>query len=516
MASLIYAQLSPGELSKGHSHLEGLTNCTKCHELGHKVSNEKCLACHTELKERIDQKKGLHTSVFVKGKDCFQCHSDHHGLKFEIVRFKTDTFNHELTGYNLEGAHAKNQCTDCHKKAFISDPELAKKSFTYLGLQTECLACHDDYHQQTLTGNCTNCHSQNAFKPATKFNHQNTSFQLLGKHNQVACQKCHKITTEQGKKFQQFKGVKAGNCTDCHSDVHNNKLGQNCTDCHSYDSFKSTRIQNNFNHDQTNFKLEGKHQNVSCKQCHKQKFTQSFAHNQCVDCHSDYHNKQFVKNNTVPDCITCHSVQGFSPAFFTLEQHNQSSFVLSGSHMATPCFACHKKQDRWEFRNIGFTCDNCHEDIHQAYINPVYYPENNCRACHSTENWQAIQFDHQKTQFGLSGAHIMVSCRKCHFSINEIGETEQRFKGLRTQCSTCHHDIHHGQFNQGELAHCDRCHITQSFKPSSKFDHNKTQFVLDGKHVNLTCKQCHINITEDKESYVLYKIKDFKCEDCHR
>lgn len=37
----IFAQLSPGELSKPHSKLEGLSNCTKCHELGEQVKKRK-------------------------------------------------------------------------------------------------------------------------------------------------------------------------------------------------------------------------------------------------------------------------------------------------------------------------------------------------------------------------------------------------------------------------------------------------------------------------------------------
>jgi len=54
------AQISPGDLTKSHAQLEGMLNCTKCHVLGDKVSNDKCLECHKELKARIDQKKGYH------------------------------------------------------------------------------------------------------------------------------------------------------------------------------------------------------------------------------------------------------------------------------------------------------------------------------------------------------------------------------------------------------------------------------------------------------------------------
>jgi len=148
----VFSQISPGELYKGHSNLEGMSNCTKCHTIGAKVSNDKCLFCHTEIKERINLKKGYHVSSEVKGKECASCHNDHHGKNFQIIRFTTTTFQHNLTGYKLEGAHSKKQCTDCHNSKFITNSKLKTKPHTYLGLNTECVSCHTDYHQKTLVG----------------------------------------------------------------------------------------------------------------------------------------------------------------------------------------------------------------------------------------------------------------------------------------------------------------------------------------------------------------------------
>ena len=37
------AQISPGDLATVHAHLEGMANCTLCHTLGAKVSNENAL-----------------------------------------------------------------------------------------------------------------------------------------------------------------------------------------------------------------------------------------------------------------------------------------------------------------------------------------------------------------------------------------------------------------------------------------------------------------------------------------
>ena len=51
-------QISPGDLSEPHAHLKGLSNCTKCHILGEKVSNEKRLDCQLEIGIRISESRG--------------------------------------------------------------------------------------------------------------------------------------------------------------------------------------------------------------------------------------------------------------------------------------------------------------------------------------------------------------------------------------------------------------------------------------------------------------------------
>ncbi len=511
----VYAQISPGELAKVHSHLEGISNCTQCHTLGEKVSNDKCLACHTELKVRIDQKKGYHASYQVRGKQCAGCHNDHHGLTFQIVRFDKDKFNHDLAGYRLTGAHGRKKCDDCHKAEFIKDTKIKAKKFTYLGLKTECLNCHDDYHQKTLSANCTNCHNDEKFKPASKFDHQKAKFKLAGKHEQVACADCHKTSLRNGQKFQEFKGIKATNCTNCHKDPHENKFGQNCSECHNNESFTVVGGIKNFDHDRTSFKLEGKHQNVVCKSCHKNKLTTPLNYKRCTDCHTDYHKMQFAKNGISPDCSACHNVKGFTEFSYTIEQHNTGVFPLKGAHVATPCFACHKKQEKWEFKEIGKLCKDCHLNIHQDYISDKYYPESNCEVCHTINRWNAVTFDHKKTQFELEGAHAKQSCRDCHFNNEKTGHVNQKFAGLKINCISCHNDVHAAQFESNGVTDCKKCHNSESFNPASKFDHSKTTFVLDGKHVNVACNKCHEEVTKQGVTFVLYKTNKLKCEDCH-
>jgi len=507
-----FAQISPGELAKVHSHLEGMSKCTQCHTLGDKVSNEKCLACHSEIKERIDKKKGYHSSTAVKGKECASCHNDHHGKNFQIVKFETNTFDHNLTGFKLEGKHNKKKCVDCHDAKFITDSKIKSKTFTYLGLKTECLTCHEDYHQKTLSNSCANCHDNTAFKPAPKFNHTNSKFPLIGKHQTVECLKCHKADTQNGKKFQHFTGIEHSKCTNCHKDVHENKFGQNCAQCHTETSFQTIKGTSKFDHSKTNYKLEDKHINVNCKSCHKKKYTDPLKHDKCNDCHIDYHKNQFAQAGVLPDCVKCHTTKGFSPSLYTIEQHNESKFKLQNSHLATPCFDCHKKTENWSFREIGTLCADCHANVHKSAISAKYYPDNSCHSCHSDTKWFNIKFDHKLTEFELLGKHATTSCRQCHYKKEASGIEVQQFAGLKKVCVNCHTDKHFAQFDLNGTTDCNRCHGNDNWK-AEKFNHNNAAFKLDGKHQNVACIKCHKPVENQK--YILYKIKEYKCESCH-
>lgn len=518
MLSLIFAnqlsaQLSPGELSKAHAHLEGIKNCTQCHVLGEKETSSKCLKCHTEIQSLITKNKGYHASSEAKGKKCAECHGEHFGRNFEITRFDENKFNHDLAAYKLEGKHSQITCAECHKPELIQTKNSQKKGSSFLGLGTECLSCHADFHQNTLPNNCTSCHTQDAFRPAPGFNHEQTKFTLKGKHQTLECIACHKTTTQNGQTFQQFSGVEFANCTNCHKDVHDNKFGNDCRKCHNESSFTQVKSIGAFNHEKTSFPLRGMHQAVNCKTCHKRSLTQPVKHNLCKDCHSDYHENQLAKNGNSPDCAECHSVKGFTPSNFTIEKHDNTAFPLDGSHLATPCFTCHKTQEKWNFANLGKRCVDCHENIHENTISEKYLPENDCGNCHSSTLWADIQFNHNQTNFKLEGKHEAVSCRFCHFS-EENETTVQQFANLSTSCEHCHTDIHFKQFEVNKSTECAQCHTPNNWKPE-KFNHDIARFKLDGEHVVLDCVQCHKPTDGLIQNYIIYKIDDITCASCH-
>jgi hypothetical protein len=508
----IFAQISPGDLTKVHADLEGISNCTKCHELGKKVSNSLCLNCHYEIKNLINTGKGYHSNSEVRNKQCASCHNEHHGRNFRIINFDQNKFDHNKTGFQLTGKHLQAKCNDCHKAKFILDSKLKKKANTYLGLDEKCISCHEDYHKNTLGKDCASCHNTESFLKVEKFDHSKAAFKLSGAHEKVECSKCHPKEVKDGKEVIKLKGIAFSNCSSCHADAHKGTFGADCKSCHTVNSFHIIN-QKGFDHSKTKFPLIGKHQIVKCNDCHKGAHKNKPLFTKCIDCHTDYHKGDFVQNGLLKDCKNCHNEEGFSPSLFTIEDHNKSTFKLDGSHLAVTCKKCHYKMDHWQFKKIGTDCQNCHQNVHGNEIKEKYFPGNKCETCHQTSNWQTISFDHNSTEFVLLGKHQKVKCSSCHYP--EVNDKKVfLFASLKSNCVECHKDIHFGQFISEGINKCQNCHAFENWKPV-KFDHSKAQFSTEGAHKKLDCSKCHKKVSENGNTFTLYKLKDFKCATCH-
>src|SRR5512133_1615649 len=78
-----------------------------------------------------------------------------------------------------------------------------------------------------------------------------------------------------------------------------------------------------------------------------------------------------------------------------------------------------------------------------------------CGTCHSSKGWhldkEIYSFNHNSTDFRLSGEHNQVNCRECHPTLI--------FKDAKHQCSECHTDIHQGTVG----LNCSRCHTPKSW-----------------------------------------------------
>ena len=260
----VFAQISPGDLTAAHQELEGMSNCTKCHELRKEVKPELCLDCHKELNSLIKQKRGYHVSSEVKAKKCVECHSEHNGRKFQIVRFDEKAFDHKLTGFMLTGKHKIDDCEKCHKPEFNTIEKFKERKKTFVGLSQDCKICHDDYHQGDLGTDCKSCHNTESFRPAPGFDHSKAKFVLTGAHVNTKCEGCHKKNMRNNVEFQAFKHLKFTTCLSCHKDEHKGKFGNNCEKCHSTASWHRIKTSGAFNHDLTNYPLRGMHSKVEC------------------------------------------------------------------------------------------------------------------------------------------------------------------------------------------------------------------------------------------------------------
>jgi hypothetical protein len=514
----MWAQISPGELSKFHANLEGMVNCTKCHVLGDKVSNEKCLECHQELKSRVNQGKGFHASSAVTGKDCFSCHSEHHGRNFEIVRFDSQQFDHQKTGFRLTGAHIRQECNTCHRNENIESADIKKKTYTYLGLKTNCNACHEDVHQNTLSTDCAKCHTTQEFKPATLFDHSKTDFLLKGKHQETDCRSCHEVTFEGGKEFQRFKGIQHTSCADCHADPHKGSFGSKCTDCHNEQSFTEFMGRSSFNHAQTQFPLLGKHRKIDCTACHEmgagtqannvfQDYKGKDVHS-CITCHQDVHQSKFGT-----DCKQCHSEDSFqkmiNPEAF---KHDLTGYPLEGKHTAVDCRKCHlgKATDPLPHE----LCGNCHKDYHEGqFIRGNEHPD--CNACHQVEGFTESSYTverHQASSFPLEGAHQATPCFSCHLK-NE----EWTFTGLSQQCAGCHTNVHEGGLGEKYYPQqkCVECHGTTGWTDID-FNHQQTGFELSGRHQTIRCTECHQPDPKNPPRTIYFTGLIQDCFSCHQ
>ena len=103
---------------------------------------------------------------------------------------------------------------------------------------------------------------------------------------------CHSVKGENPQnKYEGFIDLPA-TCYTCHENVHDQQFEKggvtDCARCHGFENWE----MDDFNHDNTAFKLEGKHAEIACEACHKEIevkgkiFTQyKFESFECIDCH---------------------------------------------------------------------------------------------------------------------------------------------------------------------------------------------------------------------------------------
>ncbi|HKV25922.1 MAG TPA: cytochrome c3 family protein [Candidatus Acidoferrum sp.] len=506
----------------------------------------KCESCHKAEFVPAAARSGilvkdLNRTFLGLSTECASCHQDaHHGqLGKNCASCHTadgwkpaSLFNHAKTKFPLTGAHEKTPCAKCHPTVNEVKPYVK-----YTGIAFEkCTACHVDPHKGSFSQTCQSCHNTVNWHQIAQlkgFDHSKTKFPLEGKHSTVACSDCHT--------HGDFKTpIPFAKCMDCHKDPHKGQFlsrpgkGE-CAECHTVQGWKPSTFTVK-DHAATKYPLEGKHADVACEKCHLPKGLHNedtlfkITKTQCQDCHEDIHKGQFAGPPRLNHCESCHNVKGFKPALFSIAQHKNTRFPLTGAHIAVLCADCHKPGPAGSTIPVKYkfedrTCTACHEDPHKGEFRAQMEAKRSdgsqagCEACHTTKTWKELnRFDHSKTEFPLLGAHRGVACIDCHRPpAMETTLKDVDFKAASKKCSGCHVDPHAGQFaSRKDVADCSSCHDTARWKPA-QFDHDKrTPFSLAGAHRNVACQDCHKVTREVAGKTVLfYKPTPRACSACH-
>lgn len=412
--------------------------------------------------------------------DCALCHN---AESWKINSKDPMKFDHKVTDYPLTGQHAKITCRQCHQSLIFSEAT------------SECASCHTDMHQQTVGMDCARCHTTNSWlvENVTSL-HQLSRFPLLGAHITADCQDCHPSAS-----MLLFEPLEV-ECYDCHESDYTSATNPNhieanysisCTDCHSMNAFTWTGV--GINHDF--FPLTQGHAINDCKACHAgSDYSQTSS--DCFDCHQeDYmttNNPNHIDAAISTACATCHTTNpGWKPAEY--RDHDAQYFpVYSGSHAGEwiSCAECHTNSSNY----TEFSCISCHEhnqgetDDEHNEVGGYIYNSQACFECHPTGEGEG-GFNHNLSNFPLTGAHITTDCIECH---------SNGYTGTTTVCSDCHNEDYNQTSNPNHFVNaistdCALCHSTlPEWKPAAFPNHNE-YYVLAGAHTIIAndCNACH-------------------------
>jgi hypothetical protein len=488
---------SPGKLARAHAYIDGPSNCAKCHVPGKRdVDPQKCLECHDVVAKRISDKRGIHASSKALNRPCELCHKEHKGPDLDMFGWQTfggqSKFKdqHDISGFSLSGRHSVVDCDKCHKQ------KTATGRPSFLLASMSCQGCHKSPHGElhdNLAG-CDRCHDAKSWRPLEpmKFDHnQDSRFPIESKHIGVPCNSCHPKSMFRLSNW-------SSDCTPCHKNVHGESLfGQKrCNSCHSART-EWTNIDFDHNH-KTRFALEGPHRKP-CATCHPPTARTSPSR-QCDACHKDVHNGRFAK---VGECATCHLSTTWGPEL-RFDHAHSTRFALTGRHEVIDCRACHRGKTESEYENfdelvsvvgtgktkqVKIACMGCHthENVHKKQ-----FTNDQCLKCHARSGdvnqtadpkafAERVKIGHGPGKpFQLVDGHRISDCRKCHKNDN--------YRDMPKNCGSCHEDrLHKGSLGKDT---CLNCHEGARWA-ATKFDHDKTNYPLLGKHKEAQCESCH-------------------------
>jgi nitrate/TMAO reductase-like tetraheme cytochrome c subunit len=419
--------------------------------------------------------------------ECRTCHRPESWTQIRISR----EFNHGKFGFPLAGAHASSACRACHE------------SLDFKGASRDCASCHTDVHRGELGADCARCHTPRAFqdREAMVRSHQTSRFPLEGAHRALDCSECH---APAGQGRLQFV-ARSTSCVSCHAqqfasakdpDHVAGGFPHDCGACHAATIWHRAR----FNHELTSFPLVGAHRAVECMDCHtggRYRGTQRT----CIGCHqADFDRTQAPAHGPAgfsTDCLTCHGMSTWAGVGF--DHTSRTRFPLTGAHRAVTCTQCHGDG---VYAGKPTDCVACHQTDYTNAANPRHTSPGfgtTCTSCHTTVAWSPATFDHNATQFPLTGAHRAATCADCH--------ADGVYDGKPTTCVPCHQTDYDATTNPRHTLAvfpltCNTCHTTTRWTGATI---NHTWFKTPHHGVS-ACSDCHVNAND---------FRVFECILCH-
>lgn len=481
---------APGRFPLTGRH--GVVPCERCHgpKMDRKVET-RCASCHQDP----------HEARF--GARCESCHDAESWHPRPGA-----AFDHDRTGYRLEGRHRRVACAACHRPG-------GGYARRFRGLRHEtCRACHEDRHRTTFSSvkdgdRCETCHRVEGFEPALYdvAAHARSPFPLEGAHRAVPCARCHRPPGSDRAELRLARRA----CSDCHQDPHRGAFdqrmaGRGCAACHSVASWRLA----DFDHASTRFPLTGRHAGVPCVACHGDEQGGASPRytgldRRCATCHADPHAGQFSTGPRPRDCADCHGADTFRIG--TFDHAGAAGWPLDGRHARVACASCHppvRLPDATEtplWRPTDGACNACHQDPHGRPLGAA------CSDCHRTaESWwrvaSGVAFDHAATGFPLAFRHDGLPCERCHDGAVRLSG------GGGGTCAACHRDDpHRGR----EGPECEECHTPRGWGVGPEVrSHERTRFPLTGAHRVADCVACHASVEPPQ-----YAGTPRECAACH-
>ncbi len=134
-------------------------------------------------------------------------------------------------------------------------------------------------HGESMKIDCASCHDPGGWTSIIEpmlFDHDSTTFSLVGQHASLDCKMCHASMV--------FSDTPS-ECIACHTDIHSQSVGNDCARCHSPESWLVDHIPEL--HEENGFPLIASHSGLSCVECHVSEDNMRFDRlgNDCISCH---------------------------------------------------------------------------------------------------------------------------------------------------------------------------------------------------------------------------------------